>query len=365
MTYFLQDILRQPDELQRVIDHLNSAGRKSLDSAANAIRGARYVFVTGIGASWNAALCAGPIFYIGGVPVYMLEAAELLLFASIPRGAVILALSRSGRSMEIVRLLAKARVAGATVIGVTHFEDGPLAQDADIPVVIPVQADHGISVNTYSALTIAAAAIASATVNSFDANLSAALSHCITETAGKISGWQQQLAQTSWLMSGASYYFLARGSSLGSAYEAGLLWEEGAKSPATAMGIASFRHGPQEMVTKDTRLAIWVDGQQLRERDLAVTRDLRKVGASVMLIGHDVPEEAADLVFQLPQSPPGWQFVVDVLPVQLAAESFARLSGVDCDSFRFASYIVEDDHGLLSNGIAPSRGAAHIVAEND
>ena len=201
---------------------------------------ARYVFVTGIGASWNAALCAGPIFYIGGVPVYMLEAAELLLFASIPRGAVILALSRSGRSMEIVRLLAKARVAGATVIGVTHFEDGPLAQDADIPVVIPVQADHGFSVNTYSALTIAAAAIASATVNSFDADLSAALSHCITETAGKISGWQQQLAQTSWLMSGASYYFLARGSSLGSAYEAGLLWEEGAKSPATAMVPQAF-----------------------------------------------------------------------------------------------------------------------------
>ena len=53
---------------------------------------------------------------------------------------------------------------------------------------------------------------------------------------------------------GAMYYvFLRRGSGLGSAYEAGLLWEEGAKSPATAMGTASFRHGPQEMVTKDTQ----------------------------------------------------------------------------------------------------------------
>ena len=26
------------------------------------------------------------------------------------------------------------------------------------------------------------------------------------------------------------------------------MWEEGVKSPATAMGTGSFRHGPQEMV---------------------------------------------------------------------------------------------------------------------
>jgi len=53
--------------------------------------------------------------------------------------------------VEIVKLLAKARAAGATVIGLTNFEDGPLALEADLPVVVPVKADHGISVNTYSA----------------------------------------------------------------------------------------------------------------------------------------------------------------------------------------------------------------------
>jgi hypothetical protein len=71
-----------------------------------------------------------------------------------------------------------------------------------------------------------------------------------------------------------------------------------------------------------------------------------------MLIGHDLPEDAADLVFQLPNAPPEWQFLIDIFPAQLAAERLARLSGVDCDSFRYASYIVEDDHGLVNNGIA-------------
>ena len=33
--------------------------------------------------------------------------------------------------------------------------------------------------------------------------------------------------------------------------------------------------------------------------------------------------------------------------MQLAAEALSRLRGVDCDSFRVCSFIVEDEHGLL------------------
>ncbi|HEX3470318.1 MAG TPA: SIS domain-containing protein [Silvibacterium sp.] len=363
MTRLLEDIIRQPDELLRVIDHLSGAGRKWLESAASAIRGAHHVYVTGIGASWNAALSAGSIFYSGGRPVYMLDASELLQFSKIPPDAVILVLSRSGKSIEIVKLLDKARAAGATVIGVTNFEDGPLAQEAAIPLVIPVKADHGISVNTYTALAAAAAAIACATVSSFDENLAAALSGAVTETAKSIPEWQQQLANTSWLLPDVPYYFLARGYSLASAYEASLLWEEGAKLPATAMGTGSFRHGPQEVMMQDVRIAIWIDNEQMREQDLAIAHDLRGLGASVMLTGRDIPKDAADLVFQLPRAPLQWQFLADIFPAQLAAERLAQLAGVDCDSFRFASYIVEDDHGLVPNGIASSAQAGLKVNE--
>jgi hypothetical protein len=45
--------------------------------------------------------------------------------------------------------------------------------------------------------------------------------------------------------------------------------------------------------------------------------------------------------------PPSWQFVIDIIPAQLAAEKLARLSGVDSDTFRYCSFIVEDEYGLL------------------
>jgi glucosamine--fructose-6-phosphate aminotransferase (isomerizing) len=100
------------------------------------------------------------------------------------------------------------------------------------------------------------------------------------------------------------------------------------------------------MVGAGVRFGIWIDGRNMRGQDLAVARDLTRLGASVMLIGQDLPDDAGKLVFRLPGVPPEWQFLIDVIPAQLAAERLARLSGVDCDSFRLCSYIVEDEWGL-------------------
>jgi glucosamine--fructose-6-phosphate aminotransferase (isomerizing) len=347
MTHFLRDILRQPDELKRTIDILSGAGRPALDAATTAIRTARGVYLTGIGSSWHAALCAGTLFNLGASAVYLYDAAELLEFAEFPPDAVVIVISRSGRSVEIVKLLAKARESGATVIAITNSAEGPLARGAQIAIAIPIELDHAISVNTYSTLAATAGILASAAVGTWSASLAATLSASFVKTAAAISGWQAQIANTRWFAPQAVTYFLARGSSTGSCQEARLLWEEGVKSPATAMNTASFRHGPQEMVAAGARFGIWIDAERMRGQDLAVARDLRKLGASVLLIGQDIPEDAADLVFQLPSAPPGWQFLIDIIPAQLAAEKLAQLSGVDSDTFRYCSFIVEDEYGLL------------------
>src|SRR5260370_39188337 len=113
------------------------------------------------------------------------------------------------------------------------------------------------------------------------------------------------------------------------------------------MGTSSFRHGPQEMVNKNARFGMLIDGERMRGQDLAVARDLRQLGASVMLIGRDLPQDAGNLVFQLPAVPPDWQYLIDIIPAQLAAVRLAQLSGADCDSFRYSSFIVGDHDGLL------------------
>jgi fructoselysine-6-P-deglycase FrlB-like protein len=347
MSHFLRDILRQPDELQRTLDHLLGAGRGALGAAVAAARAARHVYLTGIGSSWHAGLNVSVLFQLGARPVYLVDAAELVQFAAIPADSVLIVISRSGRSVEIVQLLAKAREGGATVIGITNAPDGALAREAQIAMVVPVAMDHAISVNTYTTLALAAGILAGSVVGSFDAALAASLSRSIAEAGRAIPGWQQQLENSAWPAPRSTSYFLARGSSLGNAYEARLMWEEGVKSPATAMGTGSFRHGPQEIVSKDVRFGIWIDGAKMREQDLAVARDLRELDARVMLIGQRLPDDVGDLVFQLPAIASEWQFLIDIIPAQLVAERLARLSGSDPDTFRLCSFVVEEESGLL------------------
>jgi len=355
-TRFFEDIIRQRTEMQRTIDYLVGPGQKGLEQASSLIRSARDVFMTGIGASWNAALAAGTLFYLGGHPAYTQEAGELLHFTAISRGSVIIAISRTGRSIEIVQLLDKAEASGATIIGITNSADSPLARESAVAIVVPTALDHAISVNAYSTLLIAASALASSATSGF-ASVADPLLRAVREGGQSLEFWQEQLEESSWLKSGVPYCFIARGGSLGTCHEARLLWEEGVKMPATAMSTSGFRHGPQEIVREGMRFCLWIDQAQMRDQDLAVAHDLRELGASVMLIGENLPRNAGELVCQLPNSPPHWQFVIDVLPIQLAAERLSRLSGVDCDSFRICSYVVEDEHGLLGKKAEASPNA--------
>ena len=69
----------------------------------------------------------------------------------------------------------------------------------------------------------------------------------------------------------------------------------------------------------------------------------------MMAIGQDLPAEAGNLVLQVPSVPAEWQFVLDIIPVQIAAESLAALGNQNCDEFRLCQYIIEDEGGLLSS----------------
>ncbi len=92
---------------------------------------------------------------------------------------------------------------------------------------------------------------------------------------------------------------------------------------------------------------MWIDRETLRIQDLALAEDLRKLGVKVLLIGQDLPSDAGDLVLQIPMIRREWQFLIDIIPIQIAAELLAQAGNQDCDTFRLCQYIVEDEGGII------------------
>ena len=351
-----QDILKQPKQLAMSLSHLLGAGKPALDEAAEILRRPGPLFISGIGASWHAGMAMQAEMLACGRPALLTDASELLHFGRLPHAATVVMLSRSGQSTELVQLVRKCRAESMTIISVTNQPKSPLALGSDIVLHTSTDFDHAVSISTYSAVAMAGVLLARQANGHSIETAQDELSQPLAEAAQAIPEWRRTIEGSDWLPDGGGFtYFLARGASLASCHEARLLWEEAAKRPATALTSGGFRHGPQEIVRQGMRVAIWIDPERMRSQDHELARDLKKLGTRVLLIGQRLEESDGDCVLNLPSVPAHWQFLIDIMPIQIAAERLAAVLGEDPDSFRLCSYIVEDEGGLSRGGDRSAR----------
>jgi D-arabinose 5-phosphate isomerase GutQ len=87
------------------------------------------------------------------------------VFAEIPQEAAVVLLSRSGRSIEIVRLTEKCRASVASIVAITNSPDSVLAISSDVALMSNTDLDHGVSITTYTALALTGGLLALRTVN--------------------------------------------------------------------------------------------------------------------------------------------------------------------------------------------------------
>lgn len=347
MSKLWEDIAREMDELQKSLAFNMADGRAPLDAAAALAGNARHVYITGIGASWHAGIGVQHLFHQLGIPAHLVETAELEFMCPIPRDTALIVLSRSGRSIEIVHVLDKAEKAGAKVIAITNSADSPLAQRADATLLCNVAFDTAASIATYTAPGLVGGLLAAHSTGVLTDSLAKQLSTAFRQTGDHVESWRTKVRRSDWLEFDGPTFFLARGCSMASSYEARLLWLEVAKAASTSMTTSTFRHGPQEILAAgEARFAVWLDSARSRTQDLRLVSDLRKRHCSLMVIGQNVTEDPRDLWFNLPSVPPDWQFLTDIVPVQIAAETYAMLRGHDCDRFQISSYVVESEDGL-------------------
>lgn len=345
-TKLFEDIVRQPGRILESLRYTMDDGRVALQRAAEILRHSEVIYIVGMGASWHAGMAMQAIFQSQGRPALLVDASEFLHFTEPPKNAALIVLSRSGRSTEIVKLLIKSKARDAKIVGITNTPDSPLALNADVVLKLMTGFDHQVSVSMYTALAMTGGLLACETNRTLNDRLPTQLEASLRETSLAILPWREQFEGSGWLVADAPTYFLARGESVASCYEARLLWEEAAKAPASALTTGGFRHGPQEIVDSNLCIGLWIDGEKMRSQDLMLAGDLRQYGSKLCLIGHGLDAGAADVVVNIPRIPAPWQFLIDIFPMQIAAECLSRCRGKDCDSFRICSYIVEEEGGL-------------------
>ncbi|UAL11148.1 SIS domain-containing protein [Caulobacter segnis] len=195
-------------------------------------------------------------------------------------GALVLAISQSGKSPDLLAAVKAAKAAGGYAVALVNVEDSPLAQRAD--AVIPLHAGPELSVaatKSYIAALVAITQLIAAWTQ--DEALEAALE---TLPALLTQAWRLDWSPAvERLTSASNLYVLGRGVGFAVALEAALKFKETCGLHAEAFSAAEVLHGPMALVKDGFPALVFAQNDESRASVDAMAKGLSERGADVLL----------------------------------------------------------------------------------
>lgn len=326
----MQDIHQQPASLSQVLAYQYGGGSAVFRNVAAALRTHRRIIITGMGASLYGAMSLSHALQSAGVGCITVEAGELLHFCGeIARNAVVVVVSRSGETIEAVRLLPELRKVGATIIGVYNEPGTTLEKQADLPLYVNSGRDEAVAVQTYTgtafAMLLLAGEVLGKSRQAEAEQVPAAVERMIRTEAQDIDQWEHFFHGISVV------YVLGRGPSLASAMEGGLLMNETAKLASVSMPTSGFRHGPVEVADAQFRAFVFDSIPRTAPLEAALLQNLEALKARVRTV----------------RAAPGYFApVVEIIPLQFAAYAASLQRGFTPGQFRYISTVTASETSL-------------------
>jgi glutamine---fructose-6-phosphate transaminase (isomerizing) len=216
-------------------------------------------------------------------------------------GTLMLTISQSGASPDLLAVVSRARTAGARIVALVNAPGSPLAQLAD--ELLPLHAGSEQSVAaTKSYIGSLAATVQLVAAWAGDAALAAALQQAPEQLA---RAWQRDWsAAVARLTPVSNLFVIGRGLGLGIAQEAALKLKETCGLHAEALSAAELRHGPMALVRGGFPLLLFTQNDESRAGVMQLASELAAQGAEVLLAGAqlarttELPTEGAHPVIE-------------------------------------------------------------------
>jgi glucosamine--fructose-6-phosphate aminotransferase (isomerizing) len=335
MTSTLEhEITSQPEVVAHVLDReLARVGRLVAGLPAF-----DYVLIAARGSSDHAATYAKYVWgALAGYPVALATPALYTLYKRPPRlrGALVVGISQSGQSPDIVAVLDEGRRQGRPALAITNDAGSPLAAAADALIELHAGPERSVAATkTYTAqLTVIALLAAAWSAENARADELRRLPEALAATL--------QLAQPASARAERYRYLQAcvtigRGYNYASAQELALKLKELTYVQAQAYSSADFRHGPIASVAEGLPAVLFLPRGEAFDDMLALARELRERGAELLVVS-DLPAALALATTPLPLGGELAEWlspVAAILPGQLLACRLAQAKGLDPDQPR-------------------------------
>ena len=335
-SHLYREIHEQPDVIARLLRDQRSA----IADLAHAIvaRQVTHVVIAARGTSDNAARYAQYVLGARNELLVALAAPSILtIYGARPRfrDALVLGISQSGASPDIIAVLDEARRQGALTAVITNDVRSDLASHGDIVVALGAGDEQAVAATKTYTAELAAIAQLSAILSTRDSDLAqldqipdAVRSTLVTSDV--VSGLASRLRDV------VRSVVIGRGYNYATAFEVALKLKELTYTVVQPYSSADFLHGPLAVIERGFPVIVIAPSGRLDDEMRSLMATLRDREAEVVCIS-DRPETCAlaSLRVEVPRAVPEWLSPMTmVVPGQLLAMHLAHARGYDVDAPR-------------------------------
>jgi len=324
------ELISQPDAWDCLLDRLG-AGH---DLPAVSLNAFDEALVVGSGTSYYLALAVAD--WIGrrhGIAVRAVPSCEIMLDAhhiapASGRKRLVIAISRSGESSELVLAVEALQQAGADVLGVSCAAGCSLLQMADRPFLIGEGFEDGlVMLRSFTGMLLALQYLFGS------ADDRAALRTLPAAGRDLLSSQAEPLRALARRGPFDRFVSLASGANYPLALEASLKAQEMAIVTSEAYHSLEYRHGPKATADDNTLLTLFALSDA--GLGLSLARDMKALGVTLLVVGPDATRygQIADLVVPAPAAlGDGQASVISLMPLQILAYETAMRRGKNPDA---------------------------------
>ena len=320
-----------------MIQRLLARERENVQRIADAVRqrSPHFAMFVARGSSDNAARYGQYILGVANrLPVALATPSLYTLYDAPPRlpNALVLAVSQSGQSPDIVTVVEEGRRQGALTVAITNDAQSPLAMAAEHSICLHTGQEQSIAATkTYTASLVALAMFSTLLAENSEGY------HALESVPDLMS---QVFKTASDTIDGAERYrymeacvVLSRGYNYATAFEIALKLKELTYVLAEPYSSADFQHGPVALVERGFPVLAVVPEGVLADELAGFLKQLRERGAELVVISSR--SDALDLAqtpLPVPSGIPEWLSpIVTVVQGQLFALGLTLAKGFDPD----------------------------------
>jgi glucosamine--fructose-6-phosphate aminotransferase (isomerizing) len=335
-TLLYREIHEQPTVLTRLIAHERATAQRLADAIRQ--RGIRHVMIAARGTSANASRYAGYLFgALNGLTVAWATPSLFSVYQKAPYMAdmLVIGISQSGQSPDIVSVVAEARKQGALTAVLTNNPASPLAAQGDYVFNLHAGEEKAVAATkTYTAQLATLALITAALAE--ESSLDAAINDIPQAVA-------EALKVNSTVAAAAPRYrymercvTVGRGYNYATAYELGLKMQELTYTITEPYSSAEFMHGPLAMIEEGFPVIVIAPSGLMVSELQGLLRTLRESYAELVTISDDAETLAwGHVQLPLPHGVPEWLSpITAIVPGQLLAMHLAHARHYNVDAPR-------------------------------